>query len=137
MFAEDKITLREGVIRVLEQEINPIALLANANPDVGIESDVDQDDDVQAQSEIQHAEVRQSQRGQISQVEEGHFTRSGISNALGMGTEPLEVKTVDRVFEKLLLVHSERISKIHKRDGKKFEYHYHIQRGSNSMQGRQ
>ena len=53
-----------------------------------------------------------------------------------MGTEPLEVKTVDRVFEKLLLVHSERISKIHKRDGKKFEYHYHIERGLNGMQGR-
>ena len=46
LFAEDKITLREGVIRVLEQEINPIALLANANPDVGIESDIDQEDEI-------------------------------------------------------------------------------------------
>ena len=58
-------------------------------------------------------------------METGHFTRSGISKALGMGTE---VKTVDRVFEKLLIVHGKKISRINVRDGKKFEYHYFINR---------
>ena len=54
-----------------------------------------------------------------------------------MGTEPLEVKTVDRVFEKLLLVHNKRISRVNKRDGKKFEYHYSINRGDTTQVTRQ
>ena len=57
------------------------------------------------------------------QQESGHFTVSGISNALGMGSEE---KTVGRVFEKLLNCHSKKISKISVRNGKIFEYHYHI-----------
>ena len=61
--------------------------------------------------------------GQMVQQESGHFTVSGISNALGMGSEE---KTVGRVFEKLLNNHNKKISKISVRNGKIFEYHYHI-----------
>ena len=59
----------------------------------------------------------------MGQQESGDYTISGISNALGMGSE---VKTVGRVFEKLENYHSNKISKIRVRNGKIFEYHFYI-----------
>ena len=61
--------------------------------------------------------------------EQGHFTLSDLSNAIGMNSEE---KTMCRVLQEIRKTHKN-IQEKPNRYGKKFQYTYHLQR-TNQLQ---
>lgn len=112
MFQVPKLTMREGIMRVLENRIDPNAL-RESYLDTG---NITSDDEAQSTKQNEFTEIQ----------EDGKFTISEISGAMGMQKEE---KTMSRVLNELRKCNPQ-IQSAAVRNGRVFQYKYYLQNTS-------